>query len=131
MANEYDILTKEEKEMHARLDKLVDIKKPLLPQVRKLTNKEFKAFVKRPRFINDEDGIQIFEDKEVDENHKKARNFDNNLIRLIPFALLLSGISFAYSTYAEFFTYFPLVMSFGIALTWTFIEYFMHRFELH
>ena len=29
--NEYEVLTEEEKAMHARLDKLVDIKKPLLP----------------------------------------------------------------------------------------------------
>ena len=57
MSNEYDVLTQEEKEMHARLDMLVDIKKPLLPQVGKLTNKEFKAFIRRPRFITDEDGI--------------------------------------------------------------------------
>ena len=40
-------------------------------------------------------------------------------------------IAFVYSSYSEFFTYFPLVMTFGIVLTWTFIEYFMHRFELH
>ena len=31
MNNEYEILTEEEIAMHARLDKLVDIKKPLLP----------------------------------------------------------------------------------------------------
>ena len=31
MNNEYEILTEEEKAMHARLDKLVDIKKALLP----------------------------------------------------------------------------------------------------
>ena len=31
IANEYDFLTEEEIEIHARLDKLVDINKPLLP----------------------------------------------------------------------------------------------------
>jgi len=38
--------------------------------VQNLTNSEFKAFVKRPRFINDEDGIQLFEDKETYEKSK-------------------------------------------------------------
>ena len=41
------------------------------------------------------------------------------------------GASFANSTYQEFFVNLPLVMGFGLFLTWTFIEYFMHRFELH
>jgi len=38
--------------------------------VKNLTNSEFKAFVKRPRFINDEDGIQLFENKDADERSK-------------------------------------------------------------
>ena len=52
-------------------------------------------------------------------------------MRIVPLALLGICVSFAYSTYREFFTYFPLVMAFGILFTWTFIEYFEHRFELH
>ena len=99
--------------------------------MKKLTNKEFKAFVKRPRFINDEDGIQLFEDKEFDTNHKKLRYFEYNVQRILPLALLGILISFANSTYTEFFKNLPIVMSLGIFLTWTFIEYFMHRFELH
>ena len=44
-------MTKEEKEMHDLLEKKIDIKKPLLDQVKKLTNKEFMFFVKRPRYM--------------------------------------------------------------------------------
>ena len=51
LENTYHDVSNEEKEIHARLDSLIDIKKPLIPQVSKLTNAEFKAFVKRPRFI--------------------------------------------------------------------------------
>ena len=50
-------LSKEEQEIHDRLDALIDIKKPLLPQIKLMTNKEFLAFVRRPRYIEDVDGI--------------------------------------------------------------------------
>lgn len=50
-------MTSEEVKLHKRLDKLIDIKKPLIPQVEKLTNREFMAFVRRPRHIEDQDGI--------------------------------------------------------------------------
>jgi dihydroceramide fatty acyl 2-hydroxylase len=50
-------MSEEEAAIHRRLDKIIDIKKPLLPQVEKLTNREFVAFVRRPRHIEDTDGI--------------------------------------------------------------------------
>ena len=57
MSNSYANYSKQEKEMHERLDAKIDIKKPLLPQIETLSNEEFMAFVRRPRFINNEDGI--------------------------------------------------------------------------
>ena len=50
-------LTEEEKKIHDRLDKLIDVKKPLIPQIRKLTNLEFQMLIKRPRFVEGEDSI--------------------------------------------------------------------------
>ena len=62
MTNAYVEVSNEEKALHDRLDKLIDIKKPLIPQIETLTNTEFKAFTRRPRFIKDEDGIKLFAD---------------------------------------------------------------------
>jgi len=42
-------LSKEEEEIHEWLDNYLDVTKPLIPQVRKLTNKQFIALVRRPR----------------------------------------------------------------------------------
>ena len=63
-------MTKEEELMHQRLNEIVDITKPLVPQVAKMTNREFMAFVRRPRYIESEDAIQLFEDPKEDENGK-------------------------------------------------------------
>jgi len=51
LANEHhpNGLSKEEEEIHNWLDTNIDLKQPLLPQVRTMTNKQFLAFVKRPR----------------------------------------------------------------------------------
>ena len=67
--NAYDMVSEEEKRVHERLNSCfratvswLDVKKPLLPQVKKMTNREFLAFVRhccvrRPRYIEDTDGI--------------------------------------------------------------------------
>jgi hypothetical protein len=55
--NAYDMVSEEEKRVHERLNSWLDVKKPLLPQVKKMTNREFLAFVRRPRYIEDTDGI--------------------------------------------------------------------------
>ena len=49
----YANMSEEEKAIHKRLQdpKVMDITKPLCPQVAKLTNREFIAFVRRPRFM--------------------------------------------------------------------------------
>jgi hypothetical protein len=57
MKNPFTTMSFNEREIHERLDKMLDISKPLLPQVRKMTNREFLAFVSRPRYIESRDGI--------------------------------------------------------------------------
>ena len=49
----YSNMSEEEKAIHKRLmdPKVIDITKPLCPQIAKLTNREFMAFVRRPRFM--------------------------------------------------------------------------------
>ena len=39
---------------------MIDITKPLAPQVKKMTNREFLAFVRRPRYVENTDGIIVF-----------------------------------------------------------------------
>ena len=129
MSNAYDSVSAEEKAMHDRLDSLIDIKKPLIPQIRKLTNEEFMAFVRRPRFINDEDGIQLFEDKEFDTARK--RPFEKNVVVIGTVIALCLCISFMNSTTNEFAFNVALYFIVGSVIAWTFIEYFFHRFMLH
>ena len=49
----YSNMSDEEKAIQKRLmdPKVIDITKPICPQVAKLTNREFIAFVRRPRFM--------------------------------------------------------------------------------
>jgi len=87
------------------------------------------AFVRRPRFINNEDGIQLFEDKERDS--KAKRPFENNVVVIGIVVLCCLVMSFRDSTLIQFVTNVPLFLVFGTLLAWTFIEYFFHRFVLH
>lgn len=125
-----DLFTPEEQEVHTRLDQLIDISKPLMPQVRKMTNKEFKALISRPRYIEDEDGIQLFSDPKRDFNHK--RDFSNNVKVLIPFLCLFLCMSWLSSPSAYDFAFnMSVYFSSGVAIFWTAIEYYFHRIVLH
>lgn len=57
LQNDFIQMSKEEEELHKQIENKIDIKKPLISQVKKLTNKEFMFFVKRPRFMESHDGI--------------------------------------------------------------------------
>ena len=130
LENKYVNVSSEEKAVHERLDSLIDMKKPLIPQVMNLTNSEFKAFVKRPRFIADEDGIQLFEDKAEDE--KSKTHFSLNVFVIgsyITFCLTMAYLDCA--TTLDFLWKLPLQLFIGTFLAWTFVEYFFHRFLLH
>jgi len=61
-----DTMTKEERQLHEKLDRMVDITKPLVPQVRAMTNKEFMAFVSKPRHVDDTDCITFYEDEKME-----------------------------------------------------------------
>ena len=124
-----DNVSEEEKAMHDRLDSLIDVKKPLMPQIETLTNAEFRVFLRRPRFIKDEDGIQIFADQGADNAHK--RKFEHNVTLvaiLVPVCLYMAFID---STMDQFKWNVPLYITFGFFIAWTYIEYYFHRFVLH
>ena len=87
------------------------------------------AFVRRPRFIDNEDGIQLFEDKIEDEGRK--RSFEANVLVIGMVVTLCLYMSYLDSTLYEFAWNIPLYFIPGSLLAWTFIEYFFHRFILH
>jgi len=109
---------------------MVDITKPLIPQVKKMTNKEFMAFVRRPRYIDSQDGIQLFEDKEHDEHMK--RGYWPNVAVLLPVVFTFVYLAYVYSaTKEDFFKHFMVYFIGGCGLMWTYTEYFFHRHMLH
>jgi len=127
-----DLLTPEEQDVHTRLDQLIDISKPLMPQVRKMTNREFKAFISKPRYIEDEDGVQIFSDPKQDSNRKREGDFSHNVKVLIPLLCLFLCMSWASSSSARDFAFnMAVYFSSGVVIFWTAIEYYFHRIVLH
>ena len=95
----------------------------------KMTNKEFCAFVKRPRFIEDTDGIKIFENPATDEENKTY--FATNLKLYVPVVFIYIGLAWYFTEgYLMFLKEFIPCFLFGL-FAWTFLEYYTHRFKLH
>merc|ERR1740121_1129191 len=119
-------LTEEERQVHARLDSLIDISKPLLPQVSQLSNREFKALISRPRYMENEDGIQLFADPAVDANAK--RSLGRTVQSISPVVLLILFLGWRAAPSLPAFA-FNLAVCFpaGFALMWTATEYYFHR----
>ena len=105
MQNDYVKMSQEEIDLHSKIDKMIDIRKPLIPQVKKMNNKEFMAFVRRPRQLDNQDGIILFENN--DENEK--RDYMTNLMIILPIIFIMIGISYFCSSntteFAKTFTF--------------------------
>jgi len=130
--NKYEglTLTEEEEKVHASLDSKIDVTKPLLAQVSKLTNREFKALISRPRHTENEDSVQLYSDPEVDRNSKRGFKDTCNGIGPVVAVLLLTGFWTAHSLGAFVFNV-AVFFTCGFAFVWTGIEYVFHRFLLH
>lgn len=125
-------MTKEEKEIHERLDSIIDIRKPLIPQVRKMTNKEFLAFVRRPRHIESTDGIILHADKETDDYMKKMKDYPRNCKIILPILFAYVVVAFYLcESLDQFLNYAFVFAGGGLVVVWTFTEYYYHRFLLH
>jgi hypothetical protein len=122
MENEFETLSKEEQELHKILDQKIDIKKPLLSQVKKLTNKEFLAFVKRPRYMESSDGIQIFDTKEEDESRKTVYSTNIKVMTPVIIAFIIGSYADCESN-SEFVRTFLIWFSWGLIVIWTLMEY--------
>lgn len=95
-----------------------------------MTNEEFITFVKRPRYMPNQDGIQLFEDKEEDENSKTYYSHAIITSLIIVSALLIQAF-LSKKSLTSFFVNGLWCLSLGIAIFWTYTEYFFHRFVLH
>ena len=125
-------MTQEEKEIHEKLDAMIDIKKPLIPQVRKMSNKEFLAFVRRPRQIESTDGIILHADKETDDYMKKMKDYPRNCKVIIPIIFIYTAVAFYLcEDVHQFLRYASIYITGGLCGIWTFTEYYYHRFLLH
>lgn len=129
MKNEYDKPSAEETEIHKSLDAWVDFTKPLLPQVKKMSNAEFIVFVRRPRLIDNVDGIKLYENTAEDAESKTSYKLNCQVLGSL--ILILIALSCFYSTNCNevAFNFFKYGLS-GF-LMWTALEYIFHRFVLH
>ena len=97
---------------------MVDISKPLLPQVRKMNNKEFIAFCRRPRYLENTDGIVLFEEND----HLSKNDYPTNC-KVIG-TTILAGLSYSY--YLDpinFAQTFVVWFTLGVVVFWTWMEY--------
>ena len=132
MENQWAKVTNEEKEIHDRLDAMIDVKKALIPQIRKMTNKEFLAFVRRPRHMDSTDGIILHADKEKDDNHKWQKDYPRNCKVILPLILMYLAVAFHLSaSLHDFCKSFAVFFTCGLMVVWTYTEYYHHRFVLH
>jgi hypothetical protein len=87
-------------------------------------------FVKHPRFMESQDGIQLWDDEEFDESRKM--NWHTNLKVITPIVLAFIYVSFSLSKdWFEFITTFAIWFILGLTTFWTLLEYVQHRFVLH
>lgn len=111
---------------------MIDIRKPLIPQVRKMTNREFLAFVRRPRQIESTDGIILHADKEVDDHMKRMKDYPRNCKIILPILFAYLAVAFYLcANLKEFLRYVSIYFVGGLVVAWTFTEYYYHRFLLH
>jgi hypothetical protein len=94
-----------------------------------MSNTEFIAFVRRPRLLDNTDGIQLYENSAEDTDSKTSYMLNCQVLGSL--ILTLISLSCYYSTsYTEVALNFARYGSAGAAV-WTALEYIFHRFVLH
>lgn len=115
----------EEEQVHKSVESKIDIKKPLIPQVKNLSNKEFLAFVRRPRHMESTDGIILYEDKAQDDAHKSCRDWNYNVKIILPLCLAaIIGAYFDCDSISQYIQTILIWFTLGLGVMWTFMEYF-------
>lgn len=125
----------EKKELiHKKIDEKLDLKKPILSQIKNFTKEEFFALVERPRFVEGCDNIQIYDSKFEDFFSKSPIILNIISLPIISWYLLYNSLqenqNFKDLSFNEIFSSVFLYI-FIIAFIWSFIEYYYHRFLLH
>ena len=128
------IQSEKENLIHAELDKKIDITKPLLPQVKKLTREEFLLYVKRPRHLDDYENFTLWESAWRDWFETTInRNLWFNIFVLECIALywLYSVFMISDEETNKYTTLQKLGIFVGGCSVFPVIEYVTHRFDHH
>ena len=136
-----ETMTAEEEAIHKKLDSFIDVTKPLVPQVKLLTNKEYLAFVRRPRYLENTDGIKLHADEAAESASRSDYGLNLRLVTpMVAGEILVAAIWHWHdhgqtnirSTAMQFVAQFVLCFCvLGIGFMWTLTEYYFHAFVLH
>ncbi len=136
-----ETMTAEEEAIHKKLDKIIDITQPLVPQVKLLSNAEYLAFVRRPRHLKDTDCIKLHPDEATDIASRS--DYGVNLCLVTPAVAVEVLVAAIWQLYGkdpdqigpaviQFFAQFLLCFCVaGIGVIWTLTEYYFHAIVLH
>lgn len=136
-----ETMTAEEEAIHKRLDKIIDITQPLVPQVKLLSNAEYLAFVRRPRYVEDTDCITLHPDEATDIASRSDYGVNVRLVMpAVALEVLVAAMwqlhgkdsgnigSATIQLFAKFVLCFCVA---GIGVMWTLTEYYFHSIVLH
>eukprot|EP01043_Picozoa_sp_COSAG02_P007598 COSAG02_NODE_230_length_28060_cov_5.226816_13_plen_313_part_00 len=136
-----ETMTAKEEAIHKKLDSFIDITKPLVPQVKLLTNEEYLAFVRRPRYLQDTDGIKLHADEATESASRSDYGLNLRLVTPVVAVEVLVAAAWHWHDYGQGNRHSPalqFVVQFvlffcmlGIGFIWTLTEYFFHAFVLH
>jgi hypothetical protein len=87
-------LLKEKELIHKKIDEKLDLKKPILPQIKNFTKEEFLALIERPRYVEGTDNIQIYENKIEDFFSKNPIWLNLIFLPLLSFYYLNESLSY-------------------------------------
>ena len=132
---ELSVFTKEQQAKYNEIDAKIDLKKPIYPQLAKLTKEEYIMLMDRPMYLDTTDTLIVYENEWWD--WLNSPSIDTNQKVVVPASMLFFLMSIYYQIeegkevpvldlVLKTFQHFMC----GV-LFWTFLEYKAHRFELH
>ena len=127
------MLSSDEQEKYAEIDKKLDLTKALLPQLATLTKEEYIMLMNRPSYLETTDSLQIYEDHDYDQRMKSNINHNQivfPLVSLVMFAIAMHYKASEKTTLFEDLVYCSWYFVLG-ALYFFFVEYYQHRWVLH
>eukprot|EP01047_Picozoa_sp_COSAG01_P082143 COSAG01_NODE_16657_length_1217_cov_1.319320_1_plen_221_part_00 len=138
-----ETMSAEEEAIHRKLDATIDITQPIVPQVERLSNKEYLAFVRRPRHLTDTDCIKLHADEATDLARKSDFGVNLRMCGPCVVAEVLAAAAsqlqgrdrgpgdMGWATLHFLAQFLLCFCGLGIGLMWTLTEYYFHAIVLH